>query len=147
MRATVPYRWTCTLLAALLLGLIAWTPAPAHAEEEPGAVGRCLAFNKDMTDPALSEILQQGGAIPAGPARMIYLRSGKKISQQTFMIGGGLEKLMQATVTCTGTCTGGCGVSGCDVTSSLGCSGCSCTGGACSDCTCTKKSTVVSDSR
>ena len=130
--------WTRALLKILILGLIAWIPAQAQAEEEPRSTSRCLAFQKDMTDPALREFLGQHLVMPAGSAR-IYRSSGRKISQQTFIVSDGL-KLMQTTTTCSGTCTGGCGVSGCDVTSSLGCSSCNCTGGTCTGCTCTKTS-------
>jgi len=137
----VNYRWTYAVLSILLLGLVAWTPATALAGEAP----RCLSLQKDLTDPALREVLQQRSGIPAGPVRTIYLSSGKKISQQTFIVGDGLNKLAQTTTTCTGSCTGGCGVSGCDVTSSLGCSSCNCTGGACTGCTCTKTSTYTPD--
>lgn len=131
------------IVPALLLGLMFWTPAQAQ-DAESRSSDRCLAFQKNLDDPALSEILQQRRSIPAGSVQTTYLSKGRKISQQTFIVGGGLEKLMQATVTCTGTCTGGCGVSGCDVTSSLDCSGCQCSGGLCTSCSCTKKSTVVS---
>lgn len=144
MRVPRPYRWTCIVLSILLLGLIAWTPAPARAEEPRS--GRCLALQKDLTDPTFLEFLQQHPGIPAGASRTVYLSHSKKISQQTFLIGDGLNKQIAATVSCTGSCTGGCGVSGCDVTSSLGCSSCECTGGSCT-CTCTKKSTAVSDSQ
>lgn len=141
MRLPQLCRWKCIYLSVLVLGLIPWTAAPARAEE-PRPNNRCLAFQKDLTDPMLLEVLQQRASIPAGDARTVYVNKSRKISQQTFIVGG-MEKLMQATVTCTGTCTGGCGVSGCDVTSSLGCTGCECSGGLCNACSCTKKSTVV----
>lgn len=140
MRMITDRRWTYAFLTILILGLIAWAPAAAHAEEAPGNAGRCLALQKDMTDPALREILSQRLVIPTGSARTTFLSSGRKVSQQTFFVSDG-TKLMQTTTTCTGTCTGGCGVSGCDVTSSLGCSSCNCTGGTCTGCTCTKTST------
>ncbi|MFL6193260.1 MAG: hypothetical protein ACJ75H_03760 [Thermoanaerobaculia bacterium] len=140
MKVSETCRWTSVALSIVLLGLIVWTPAPAFAGEEPG---RCLALQKDLTDPALREILQQRTVIPASGVRTVFLSSGKKISQQTFIVGDGSHKMAQTTTTCTGTCTGGCGVSGCDVTSSLGCSSCNCTGGACTGCTCTKTSTYT----
>src|SRR3954454_389868 len=128
MKVTVT--WTRALLSLLVLGLIAGTMGMgvAQAEEKPGTAGRCLAFQKDLTDPALREILEQQPVIPLGASRN-YQSGGRKISQQTFLVSIG-QKLMQTTTTCSGTCTGGCGVSGCDVTSSLGCSSCSCTGGS-----------------
>jgi hypothetical protein len=138
MRVTAT--WTCALLGILILGLAA-IPAPAWAGEDPRSAGRCLAFQKDLTDPALREILGQRLVVPAGAPR-VYLSSGRKVSQQTFLLSDGL-KMMQTTTTCSGTCTGGCGVSGCDVTSSLGCSSCNCTGGTCTGCTCTKTSTYT----
>lgn len=72
--------WTGTLLKILILGLIAWIPAQAQAEEELRSASRCLAFQKDMTDPALRELLGQHLVMPAGSARS-YLSSGRKISQ------------------------------------------------------------------
>ena len=139
MNVTATCRWAYALLSILILGLIAWAPVPAQAEEESGSSGRCLALQKDLTDPALREILGQRFVMPAGSARTTYLGSSRKISQQTFVFSDG-RKLVQTTTTCSGTCTGGCGVSGCDVTSSLGCSSCNCTGGTCGGCTCTKSS-------
>lgn len=145
MRLTQLCRWRCVSLTILLLGLFPWTPASAQAEKHPSG-GHCLAFQKDLMDPYLLEALRQRHSIPAGAVQSTYPSRSRKISTQTFFLDGGLEKLMQVTVSCTGTCTGGCGVSGCDVTSSLDCSGCECSGGLCTSCSCTKKSTVVTPS-
>lgn len=132
-------RWAYAALSILILGMMTWAPAPVQAEEKTDSSRLCLSLQKDLTDPALREILGQRLVIPKGSARTTHLSIGKKISQQTFVFSDG-QKLVQTTTTCSGTCTGGCGVSGCDVTSSLGCSSCNCTGGSCGGCTCTKSS-------
>jgi hypothetical protein len=146
MRVTTGCRRTHVFLVLVILGLMIWVPESVQAEKQLAAVGRCLAFQEDLTDPALGEFLGHRVVMPAGPVRTTYLSEGRKISQQTFIVSDGRKTLQATTTTCTGTCTGGCGVSGCDVTSSLGCSGCNCTGETCSGCTCTKTSTSTSAS-
>lgn len=136
------FRCVCVVLSVLVLGSLLML-SPAWAEEGPRG-GKCLPFQKDLTNPSLSDFLGQRTMIPVSPQRSVLLLSGQKVSSQTFMVGGGLEKLAAVTVTCSARCDAtGCSIQGCDASAS-GCSSCWCQGiGGCSSCSCTKTSTYT----
>lgn len=136
------FRCACVVLTLLVLGSFL-TPGPAWAGGESSG-GRCLPFQKDLTAPSLSDFLGERALIPVSPQRTTLLSSGRKISRQTFAVGGGLEKLANVTVSCSASCNAtGCSIEGCDASAS-GCSSCWCQGiGGCSSCTCTKTSTYT----
>lgn len=131
------FRCSSMVLNLLILAsFLALSPAGA-AEEAPS--GRCLPLQRDLTNPSVAEFLNQQLLVPISPQRGMMLRSGQKVSRQTFAVAG-TEKLMAVTVTCTSTCVGnGCSINGCDA-STFGCSSCSCWGIGCSSCSCTKTS-------
>jgi hypothetical protein len=129
------YRCSFIVLGLLILGSFL-ALSPASAAEAPGS--RCLPLQRDLTNPSIAGFLDHQILVPISSQRGVMLRSGQKVSSQTFAVAG-LEK-MAVTVTCTSTCTGnGCSINGCDA-SSFGCSSCSCWGIGCSACTCSKTS-------
>ena len=136
------FRCARVVLGLLVLGSFL-TLSPAWAGGESSG-GRCLPFQKDMTAPSLSDFLSERTLIPVSPQRTTLLNSGRKISRQTFVVGDGLEKLANVTVTCSASCNAtGCSIQGCDASAS-GCSSCWCQGiGGCSSCTCSKTSTYT----
>lgn len=139
------FRCVRVVLSLLVLASL-FMLSPSWAEEGPRG-GKCLPFQKDLTNPSLSEFLGPRTLIPVSPQRSSLLRSGQKISSQTFLVGDGLEKLATVTVTCSARCDAtGCSIQGCDASAS-GCNSCWCQGiGGCSSCSCTKTSTYTPES-
>ncbi|MFL6193261.1 MAG: hypothetical protein ACJ75H_03765 [Thermoanaerobaculia bacterium] len=141
MRANA-FRHACIVLSLLVLGSFLML-SPARGEEGPRG-GRCLPFQKDLTNPSLADFLGERPLIPISPQRATLLSGGQKISSQTFAVGNGPGKMAAVTITCSARCDAtGCSINGCDASAS-GCSSCWCLGiGGCSSCTCSKTSTYT----
>ncbi|MEM7479883.1 MAG: hypothetical protein AAF481_01805 [Acidobacteriota bacterium] len=117
---------------------------PTFAERATGS--QCTPIAVDTTSDSVAALLARGVVTPLGQPLVERSRQGEvnvKESRQNFVIrdkdgyaiGGG-------TTTCTATCTGGCGISGCDPDDG-GCTGCICRDNwDCPSCTCKKSTTA-----
>ncbi len=120
-----------------LVAVLAW---PVGA-----ATGSCDPRSFDNTSQQVVALLENAMSIePSGPATVVFLSSGKKVSSQTFFVEGPEGDFVAVETSCMASCSGnGCGVTGCNV-SGQDCSACSCTGNTCTaQCDCTKFSRVV----
>lgn len=135
------------LPVAVVVALIVMAP-PVQAED-PAILPQppsCVSLFVDNTDPVLLSVLEGATLVSTGAPQVVYRSDGTKISRGRFVYEDKDGNLLEAETVCTSTC-GHCGINGCDVTGSGGCSGCSCSGGGCPQCSCTKTSVEMELSR
>lgn len=112
----------------------------AVAQKSAGAKQECVPVQAvDLTDDSVKQVLSSAvSIIPVGQVEVETPRPGLKISKQRLKLVDELGHAVLVAGFCQGTCTGGCGVSGCDPDGEGGCDEVTCTGGTGCSAACSK---------